>query len=321
MFEKSIQCISSNLDISEISNMNLCDLLRGFNESIKLGQNELVMLFGTTLILKYKSKLNLEIWNIIEGVALASFELANYNINTPSKVLKWQHYCLEELKKKFEHTSRFEKLIAMQLESQGKYQEAMNIYKNILCQDPEDLTIRKRIISIFKAKGQIQKVNSLIQDHLSEYITDSEAWKDAAFIALNEGKDLRRALYCLQEVLLHDPQNVPIINTIAELYIGINDPLLSRKYFSLALNIDENNIRALWGILSCNDHILGTKSLCDQLRNDTKNKQIFCNLSKLSIKKLKKIYANIKILDNDIISPCEIAMRILDRYQIIHLLD
>lgn len=67
-----------------------------------------------------------------------------------------------------------------------------------------------------------------------------------------EHLNYEKALYCYEEVLILDPENINNMMRIGELYYtignGVENLNLARKYFSFILSVDEKNYRASWNL-------------------------------------------------------------------------
>ncbi|TRY52130.1 Tetratricopeptide repeat [Cryptosporidium tyzzeri] len=237
------------MDLKKIKNLSYKELYNQFEKYKALNYVELVILLGTTLILDYNRKLGERKWDVMESIALATFHFGvKYeNDGHKNKISKWQKYCMDELNKKHGSTFRYKKLVGMLLESRGEIEKALDVYKQLLKFDPEDLEIRRRVISVL-----FENNVSLIDEHLRECIMDINAWKMKAYYLLTYTLEYESALFCMEEILLHEPQNIDTINIIADLHLALGNYSRSRQYFCLALNIQKSNLRALWGILQCN---------------------------------------------------------------------
>ncbi|KAK6591165.1 hypothetical protein RS030_101599 [Cryptosporidium xiaoi] len=338
--------------LTEICNLEYNDLLKEYEYYKNNNRRELILLYGSTLLLNYNNKLGNYKWDIMESILISTFgfgvkEEVNRDKDendscksiVSDKIIKWQKYCFSELDKKYGSTMRFKKLVGMLFESRGEYDKAIDIYKKLIKFDPEDLTLRMSLIRILH-----NKMPDLIEDHIKECIVDIEAWRFKAYNLLLVGKDYKNILYCMEELLLHEPQNLDIINTIADTYMVLGDVINSRKYFSLALNISRTNIRALWGILQCevselssqngsgnkvNNNTSKREKNCSDKRKSNKSQTSPDKLAELAIKKLINIYSDVEIKNNSniekeennqglnkpvIITPSMVASRLIDCY-------
>ncbi|KAJ1604936.1 TPR domain-containing protein [Cryptosporidium canis] len=244
------------LDLGSIPEMPYRDLQRLFERSKALSLSEYVLLFGSTLLLDHSKALGEDKWEVMESIVISTFNFqvrpeeteAGAEVETEAKakakIYRWQSYCMDRLREKHGGTFRFKRLVGMQLESRGEIDKALQVYRQLLKFDPEDVEVRRRVISVL-----FEKNPSLVDDHLNECIMDVTAWKMKAYYLLSYKLDYRSALFCMEEVLLHEPQNLETINTIADIYLALGDYSRSRQYFCLAINIQKSNLRALWGVL------------------------------------------------------------------------
>merc|ERR1739836_124775 len=89
-------------------------------------------------------------------------------------------------------------------------------------------------------------------DYLEMFQTDKDTWHELGEIYITEGQ-LPKALFCYEDLVMMDPRNLYSTLTYAELLFSVGKDLeLARKYYCLACEIDEKNLRALWGLYSCN---------------------------------------------------------------------
>ncbi|KAF7458156.1 putative ER membrane protein complex subunit 2 [Cryptosporidium felis] len=302
---------SMEMDLREIQKLSYSELCARFEHFSKLGNRaEYIILLGTTLLLDHSRRLGERKWDIMESIAISTFQFElkedqKKNAESKiSKVLKWQKYCMDELSKKHGNTFRFKKLVGMLYESRKEYGKALELYKQLLKFDPEDLEIRRRVISIKMSESGWEDF-SLLDQHLNECIMDVNAWKMKAYYLLNLAKDYHGALYCMEEVLLHESQNLDTINIIADLYLAIGNYSRSQQYFCLALSIQKTNLRALWGIIQCNslkyEH-LSTESSSSSTSNRNKGaRREGCEISEkdkkltqLAVKHIINIYSGLE---------------------------
>jgi len=163
-------------------------------------------------------------------------------------------------------------------EAIGEFDEAVRLYKDILTESPESTFARRRIITIKRQQGRTQEAIDGALKHLETFQMDREMWHELTEMYMLEGQ-LSRAAYCLEDVLLQDPRNMYTVLSYAELVFSVGQDFdLARKYFCLACEIDDTNLRALWGLFWCNqqlckkdqgsDKMLQLQTMCVQrLRN------------------------------------------------------
>eukprot|EP00913_Durusdinium_trenchii_P006811 g6402.t1 len=157
-----------------------------------------------------------------------------------------------------------ERLKGIEKECQGEWKEAEKIYQKILSTKPEDwhpedTLAHKRLIAMYKQQsGKVPEAIESINKYLETFSTDSEAGREAQAVWHELGElyievgHLQRAAFCFEELIVHNPRSMYTILTYAELLYSTGDFEASRKYFSMASYLDETNLRALWGLATCN---------------------------------------------------------------------
>lgn len=276
------------VDLKEVPSMSYKYLSDQFERFRALNYPEYILVFGTTLLLDHSKALGESRWDVMESVAISTFSFqVGQEDGDGGKISRWQKYCMDELGKKHGKTFRYKRLVGMSLESRGEIEKALEVYKQLLKFDPEDLEVRRRVISVM-----FEKNPSLIEDHLKECIMDVMAWKMKAYHLLTHQVDYKSALFCMEEVLLHEPQNIETVNIIAEIHLALGDYSRSRQYFCLAINIQKSNLRALWGILLCS--LLKTES--SRPKKNTKSESSVISdydlkLTQLVVKQIINLYS------------------------------
>jgi len=248
------------------------DLLQ-FMRSHRIRQPELIVLHGGRLLKGSHRKLGGEVWTIMEQVFLAAAELG---------LDSWREYCLKQLSDKFPTSVRVERLKGVYQESLEKWPEATKIYKKILADKPEDTFTHKRLITMFKQRGQIDKAIEAINVYLDTFSTDVDVWHELAELYIEAGS-LQRAAFCFEELLITNPRSLHHVLTYAELQYSIGDFELSRKYFSLAAYLDGACLRALWGLIAVN------MALADKDKSNEKMLQ----LNTFTMGRLKTAYKDV----------------------------
>lgn len=244
-----------------------------FMRTHKIHQPELVLQHGSKLV---RERLGNDLWTILEQVFMAAAELGCDD---------WRDYCLKELTKNFPSSLRVERLKGIEKESQAEWKEAEKIYQKILATKPEDTMAHKRLIAMHKQSGKVPEAIEAINTYLQTFSTDSEVWHELGELYIEVGS-LQRAAFCFEELIVHNPRSMYTILTYAELMYSVGDFEASRKYFSMAAYLDEMNLRALWGLATCNI------ALAEKDKGREKSKQ-FQELQKSTIDRLKKAYKNL----------------------------
>eukprot|EP00456_Euglypha_rotunda_P042330 TRINITY_DN33009_c0_g1_i4.p1 TRINITY_DN33009_c0_g1~~TRINITY_DN33009_c0_g1_i4.p1 ORF type:complete len:178 (-),score=28.89 TRINITY_DN33009_c0_g1_i4:11-544(-) len=122
-----------------------------FLKEHKLRDPRLVVKYGYDLIQNYRSKLGDEIWELYERVFIAALD-SHQKGEVETNVAQT---CLKALVTKFGKQSlRIKKLLALNYEAEGKYNEANSQLESILREDPVNVHAFKRKIALAKARGQ-----------------------------------------------------------------------------------------------------------------------------------------------------------------------
>ncbi|CAK9030358.1 unnamed protein product [Durusdinium trenchii] len=243
-----------------------------FMRTHKIHQPELVLQHGSKLL--RNQWLGNELFVVMEQVFLAAAELGCDD---------WRDYCLKELTRNFPSSLRVERLKGIEKECQGEWKEAEKIYQKILSTKPEDTLAHKRLIAMYKQQsGKVPEAIESINKYLETFSTDSEVWHELGELYIEVGH-LQRAAFCFEELIVHNPRSMYTILTYAELLYSTGDFEASRKYFSMASYLDETNLRALWGLATCN------MALAEKDKAREKTKQ-FQELQKFTVQRLRSAY-------------------------------
>jgi len=81
-------------------------------------------------------------------------------------------------------------------------------------------------------------------------MSDQEAWSELCELYLSEG-DYSRAAFCAEELILHNPHNFFVHQRLAEIRYtmgGIENIKMALSYYSQALKLNFDSMRALFGI-------------------------------------------------------------------------
>jgi tetratricopeptide (TPR) repeat protein len=134
--------------------------------------------------------------------------------------------------------------------------------------------VMKRQITIRKALGDIAAATKLLVEYLKIYLADSDAWAELADLYLAQNMygrvkrksacflklfpcfsfffdRLKNACFCYEELIVHNPRNPHVFTKYAEILYtigGAENFKLARTLFSFALDLDKNNLKALYGV-------------------------------------------------------------------------
>lgn len=218
------------------------ELLRLLRKS-KIRRPDLVARFCPS-ILKGGRITGGEQWNLYEQLFLASLDMGDS---------KTANECLSKLQGKFPNSGRVNRLVGMQLEYNGKFEDALTIYKKLLEENPSNLLVMKRKVCVYRAQGQIKKALDELNEIVKLYTSDAASWLELGELHIRLG-DYASAAFCFEELVLIDANCSHYHTRLAEAYYsigGLEGYLKSRKHYtlSLALTSARINIRAMYGLM------------------------------------------------------------------------
>ena len=290
---------------------------------IKVGNNALIKYERSNLWIPSFSSESLlteeEFWTVSEQIFLTCLSTKTYD--NEIKTLAEKLY--SKMEKQFTSESmRVKKLSGMLAEKEGKYEEAEKIYNSILEVQPTNTLVRKRLICIPKAQGNIQKTIELLVVYLETFQADYNAWHELADLYLSVGS-YKMATFCYEEMLLQSPSNYLLLRKLGECYyllvkdnlkMAITSPekalpkksltsllITARKYYCKSLELCQNinNRKTCIGLvticyelvqLACRDEDAVNKSLCVyamEILNNFESTEIFIGKDE----HLKSLYA------------------------------
>ena len=164
----------------------------------------------------------------------------------------------------------------------------MRQYKTMMMNDQNDNESIKKYIFFMKLSIDLnnkQTINDYIELwnlYLEVYMNDPDAYNELAqiYLMVNE---YDKAIFCLEELLLHSPNDYKVLNKIGDIYCSknnVNDAKLALKFYSRSIVIQPTP-RAFFGIQNCASIIsLKEKKLDEKVRK----------LVDISKNELKKLY-------------------------------
>lgn len=249
--------IYDDKDWSEIK-----DLFRKWREDNERKSDDVLHLWDSVLDSK-QSKLGNERHLILEQVIIAALDCNRVEVADK---------CIKILAIEFPGSLRVQKYKAMRYEALEEYEAALDILENIIKKDETNAAPRKRKIAILKAKGKPQEAIKELSDYLKKFMSDQEAWHELCNLYLAEG-EYAKAAFCMEEVLLHNPHSHLIHQRLAEIRYtmgGIDNIEIAKTYYSQAIKLNSNNLRALWGLYLCCGHIANSKALVNKRKEAAK---------------------------------------------------
>lgn len=142
----------------------------------------------------------------------------------------------------------------MHLEAIKDYEKAEYLYSKALVKHPQNPAILHRAIALKKSRGDVPGALQDLNEHLKVHMADVAAWEQAASLYLELGL-LSQAIFCLEEVIMHQPGNLNAMLLLADsLYSsgGEKNVLTARKIYSGVIEVTNGkHVRALYGLCLC----------------------------------------------------------------------
>lgn len=230
------------MPISEIK-----DLLRQWRENNER-RSEDVMQFWVT-ILENLDKFGNEKYVLLEQLIYSALDTHQYSVAS---------MCIVVLYDKFPGSARVAKFSAMVREAEEKYDEALEIYDEIIKTDETNAAARKRRIAILKAQGLIPEAIKELVDYLKKFMSDVEAWQELCMLYQQVG-EYSRAAFCAEELILHQPHNHLMHQLLADIRYtmgGVENMEIAKSYYCQALKLNPDNMRALLGLFLVTTNLL-----------------------------------------------------------------
>jgi tetratricopeptide (TPR) repeat protein len=236
--------------------------------SMRLKQDSSVSLVYhlLTFLKKHRSNLGLDIIFYRE-------KLFHYALET--KLLDIAYSIFKELKAEFGDNEKVKRMQAelLQLDPESNSMEkALTIYKQLVHSNQEERLSIKCYLGIYKFLYSFENMKSyieLLNDYLQAYMDDQDVWYELSemYILTNNSN---KAIFCLEEVLLHQPYNINIYNKLGDILCSFNNSdsaVNAIKYYTQSLLIKETP-KAYWGIVyAINVYYRYNKTLDEKLRN------------------------------------------------------
>ena len=174
----------------------------------------------------------------------------------------------------------------------------MRQYKSMMINDQNDNESIKKYIYFMKLSMDLndkQSINDYIELwnlYLDAYMNDPEAYNELAqvYLMVNE---YDKAIFCLEELLLHNQNDYKTLNKIGDIYCSKNnsaDAKTAIKFYSRSILINPTP-RAFFGIQNCCSIIIKKEKKLDESNQ---------KLMDISKKELTKFYENTNFKDFDV---------------------
>mmetsp|Transcript_20469 Transcript_20469/g.33184 ORF Transcript_20469/g.33184 Transcript_20469/m.33184 type:complete len:318 (-) Transcript_20469:80-1033(-) len=187
-----------------------------------------------------------EKYAVVEQLALSALDLND----TPTA-----RRVVEQLYLVFPKSVRVGKIEGMCLESEGKWEEALKKYDELLEKSPAEQRVMKRKVAVYKSQGRTTEAIDELTKYLDTFMGDFAAWEELALLYA-ECRMYQQAVFCWEEVIVAQPQMHYHHRRIAEVYytMGGEDHLrAARKYYAAAADMSNaTDARALYGLTLVN---------------------------------------------------------------------
>merc|ERR1739848_403704 len=131
----------------------------------------------------------------------------------------------------------------MLFEAEKKYDKALQLYRGALAVDQTNVEIVYRTVCLFRQTKRNSEAIELLNSYLSICCADVEAWKELALIYI-EQLSFDKAKFCIEEMLLLQPNDANVMQMYAELLYTIDDTKQSRLYAMMALDAKPDYMRS-----------------------------------------------------------------------------
>ena len=282
MSEEELSSLQKSIEFwSGKSKDNYKDWLQ---KTIQLNNSSSIFLFKhiENFLELYSGKIGNEEFFFKEKLFFLSIELKRYTL---TKKLFSEFY------KKFGNDKKIIRMYASKNEIDPKVKVGISLdqYKQLIIDDEDDRESLKRYILFMKLRYKFSNINEYIDlwnEYLKVYMDDPEAWNELSDVYLSVN-NYNKAIYCLEELLLHNPNNYKILNKIGDIYASMNNcenAKIALKYYSQSVLI-QSTPRAFWGIYHCINIIFR-----EEKKLDVKEE----SLLKIAKEQLKNLYVNSK---------------------------
>jgi len=207
------------------------------------------------------------VWTVYEQVLMASLDIGSIN---------QADHCFQKLDMQFPNSRRVMRLLGMIKEADKDFAGALEVYDALLEEQPADEHARKRKVCTLKAQNKLVEAANELARYLEDFQADIFAWKELCdmYLKLNEHE---KAKFCIEEVLMSEPQNHAWACLHAEVCYTLGTPedlRVARKYYALSLQLKpNNNARALYGLVATTSAISTAKG--SRPATDPENGKLF----------------------------------------------
>jgi len=228
---------------------------------------------------------------VLEQVCLAALDLNNHDLSEG---------CLSQLKDKVgKESTRFRCLLARCMEASANFDGANAIYDQLLKENPANLVALQRKYCIARAqRKEPAEVIAALNEYLGQQLSDVSGWYEMSKLRLSIA-DFKGAAFALEQVVLGCPLDSNIHMQLAEVYStlgGLENLILARKHMAQALELDGNNLRAKFGMVSVANQYLEESVEASKKDIDEHEKLVAKELVKYGTTALLEDYKSTKML-------------------------
>ncbi|RKP07103.1 TPR-like protein [Thamnocephalis sphaerospora] len=234
--------------MARLSNAQLAAQLAEFRQRCD-GPPDLVVQYGQELITNgYADQLGDEVWGFYEQLFVAALHTAHWAL---------AQSCLDALHERFPSSTRVRRLDGMLHEAKGNLDVAGQLYRGILEEDETNMLATKRQIAILKGRGRTQEAITALVAFLDTYHADQEAWLELCDLYLSACM-YAQALFCVEEVILMQPQNPGLHLKCAEILYTQDQVAMALKSYCRVVELSPTHTRAWYGVKLCATRLLRT---------------------------------------------------------------
>lgn len=247
-------------NVEEMNWSEVRNVFRKWRDDNERKSDEVMLLWDRILCMK-QQKLGNERHLVLEQVMIAALDCNR---------IETAEDCIRILTAEFPGSLRIQKYKSMLLEALERYDDALDVLDQIIKKDETNAAPRKRKVAIYKAQGRITDAIRELCEYMKRFMSDQEGWHELCNLYLAEG-EYAKAAFCMEEVLLHNPHSHLIHQRLAEIRYtmgGLDNIEIAKSYYCQAVKLNNNNLRALYGLFLCCGHIANSKA------STTKRKEV-----------------------------------------------
>jgi len=174
---------------------------------------------------------------------------------------------------------------------------AHEFYKVLIISNQDDRVSLKKYIGLLKSSFSIvqedlKKLIEMWNEYLKVYMDDHEAWYELSDVYLL-ASNYTKAVYCLEEVLIHQPNNFNIYTKLGDILCTLNTAeaaVNAVKYYSQSVLIHPTP-RAFWGMVTAINIYLRYSKGKDENSNIFPTKEKLRSMLKIAKINLENFYS------------------------------